>query len=135
MWSEPPSTLVQLVEHFAREKPDDLAFAFLGDGEVVTEEISFSELHDIAVQIAARLRDRVAPGSRVMLVHCAGLDFLKAFFGVAYSGAVAVPVYPPERSRLAVDFARIANIARDCDARLILCDEQFLELGEEIRVI
>ena len=39
------------------------------------------------------------PGDRVLLLVPPGLDYVAAFFGCLYAGAVAVPAYPPNPRR------------------------------------
>ena len=39
------------------------------------------------------------PGDRVLLLYPTGLSYIAAFFGCLYAGVVAVPAYPPTRSR------------------------------------
>ncbi|MES1244335.1 MAG: amino acid adenylation domain-containing protein, partial [Acidobacteriota bacterium] len=46
-----------------------------------------------------------------------GLDFVAAFFGCLYAGAVAVPAYPPRSAR---GQPRLRSIAADCGASAVL---------------
>jgi acyl-CoA synthetase (AMP-forming)/AMP-acid ligase II len=54
-----------------------------------------------------------ARGERVLLVYPPGLDFILAFCGCLYAGAVAVPVYPPRPNR---PFDRIRSLVADSQA-------------------
>ena len=56
-----------------------------------------------------------------MLLYPAGLEFIAAFFGCLYAGVIAVPVYPPRRTR---SLSRIQAIADDAEARVALTTEQ-----------
>jgi acyl-CoA synthetase (AMP-forming)/AMP-acid ligase II len=38
-------------------------------------------------------------GKRVLLLYPSGLDFIAAFMGCLYGGAIAVPAYPPRKNR------------------------------------
>ena len=40
-------------------------------------------------------------GKRVLLLYPSGLDFIAAFMGCLYGGAIAVPAYPPLHQRQA----------------------------------
>ena len=40
-----------------------------------------------------------ARGKRVLLLYPLGLEYIAAFFGCFYAGAVAVPAYPPRLNR------------------------------------
>jgi len=56
-------------------------------------------------------------GESVLMFYPAGIDFIAAFFGCLYAGAIPVPVYPPRKNR-SID--RIHAIAADCMASAIL---------------
>lgn len=86
--------------------------------------LSYSELDARARSIAAHLQERGAMGERILLIFPQGLDFIAAFFGCLYAGAIAVPAYPPRRNQKAT---RIETILADCQARFALCDRDTLE--------
>ncbi len=67
--------------------------------------------------IAARLQDLGAAGERVLLLYPPGLDYIAAFFGSLYAGAVAVPAYPPRANK---PMPRVQAIAADCQAHVVL---------------
>ncbi|HSQ05307.1 MAG TPA: AMP-binding protein, partial [Burkholderiales bacterium] len=54
----------------------------------------------------------------VVLLHGAGLEFITAFLGCLYAGAIAVPAYPPHPRR--VD-KRLLSILDDCAPAAALC--------------
>ena len=56
------------------------------------------------------------------MVYPPGLEFLFAHFGCLLAGCVAVPVYPPDPngSRTKVGVEKLALIAKDCDAKIVL---------------
>ena len=56
------------------------------------------------------LMDRGMTGKRVLLLYPSGLDFIAAFMGCLYGGAIAVPAYPPRKNR---SVERIEAIAAD----------------------
>src|SRR5436305_13559638 len=84
-------TLVALLARRAGDQPTRLAYSFLGDGERETARLTFAELDRRARDIAARLQADGRSGSRVLLLYPPGLDYIEAFFGCLYAGAVAVP--------------------------------------------
>jgi acyl-CoA synthetase (AMP-forming)/AMP-acid ligase II/acyl carrier protein len=55
----------------------------------------------------------------VLLLYPAGLDYIAAFFGCLYAGAVAVPAYPPRPNR---SLDRIQAMIADAQARVALVD-------------
>jgi FkbH-like protein len=88
------------------------SYTFLGDAGL--QRLTCAELDRRARAVAAWLEREAEPGERVLLVYPPGLEFLPAFFGCLYAGAVAVPVpHPPNRSA----FEKIVAIANDCGAR------------------
>src|SRR5882724_11284943 len=86
-------TLVSLLTRRASHDADRLAFVFLGDGERETARLSFGDLDRRARDLAAELRARGLAGARVLLLYPPGLDYIEAFFGCLYAGAIAVPAY------------------------------------------
>jgi acyl-CoA synthetase (AMP-forming)/AMP-acid ligase II len=97
--------------------PDQLAYVFLGDGEHESGRQTYSQLDAAARRIASALQGACAARARVLLLYSDGLDFLAAFFGCLYAGAIPVPTYPPLRGkRLSV----CADIARRSGASAVL---------------
>jgi acyl-CoA synthetase (AMP-forming)/AMP-acid ligase II len=113
------STMVDALRARAAHLGDRPTFAFLRNGDVETSRLTFAQLDARARGYAAILSEAVRPGDRVLLIHSAGLDFVEAFFGCLYAGAIAVPVSPPRRAEFA---EKLRVIARDCDARAVLTD-------------
>jgi acyl-CoA synthetase (AMP-forming)/AMP-acid ligase II len=111
-----PLSYVELLELRAGDRPGDLAYAFLSEGEE-TERATFGELDRRARAVAARLSEHRAAGERVLLLFPPGLDYVAAFFGCLYAGAVAVPAYPPRMNR---NLGRLLAIVADARPRLVL---------------
>jgi amino acid adenylation domain-containing protein len=109
------STLISLLRWRAERQPDQVAYRFLRDGERDEVMLSYAELDHQARVIAARLRELGAFGERVILLYPPGLDYITAFFGCLYAGAVAVPMYPPDPARLERSASRLAAIAGDAE--------------------
>src|SRR5918996_4710715 len=107
----PASTLIEVLRARARATPERRAYAFLSDGTAETEALTYAQLDERARAIAVALTERGARGERVLLLYPPGLEFVAAFFGCLYAGAVAVPSYPPRPHR---DQPRLRAIARDC---------------------
>src|SRR6266545_3072903 len=107
----------------ARKTPGQRAFTFLQDGEAEAGHLTFGALDRRARTIAATLRRLCAPGDRALLLFAPGLDFIEAFFGCLYAGAVAVPAYPPRPHR---DQPRLRAIAGDCAPALVLTSRDLL---------
>ena len=110
-------TYVELLRKKALAHPERRAYTFLTDGE--TEEVHFTceDLDRRARAIAATLQDAGARGERVLLLYPPSLEYIAAFFGCLYAGAVAVPVYPP---RLNQNLVRLQSIIEDSQPALTL---------------
>ncbi|MEZ4701132.1 MAG: aminotransferase class I/II-fold pyridoxal phosphate-dependent enzyme [Rhodothermales bacterium] len=115
-----PSSLVDILRWRALHQPDRLAYTFLIDGEIEGDRYTYAELDRRVRSIAARLQQLNAAGERVLLLYPAGLDYIAAFFGCLYAGAIAVPAYPPRRNR---SMSRIEGIVGDADARITLTND------------
>ncbi|HKH43577.1 MAG TPA: fatty acyl-AMP ligase, partial [Thermoanaerobaculia bacterium] len=90
---------VEVVRTRAADTPQAVAYTFLADGDVEAARLTYAELDRQARGIAAALQEAGAAGERVLLLFPSGLEFIAAFFGCLYAGAVAVPAYPPRSAR------------------------------------
>lgn len=88
-------TLVDLMRFRAQTTPDQVAYIFLRDGQADEARLTYAQLDRKARQIAEYLQDEVPPGSRVLINHPPGLEYISSYFGCLYASMVAVPVYPP----------------------------------------
>ncbi|MFY0525958.1 AMP-binding protein [Archangium gephyra] len=125
---EPGSTFVDILRRRALEQPSRRVFTLLEDGETETRHLDFAELDRQARAIAATLQRSVAAGERALLLYPFGLDYAAAFFGALYAGVVAVPVYPPDPSRLHRTLPRLRAIAQDAQATLVLTTHAIRDL-------
>ena len=93
-----PLTLVAIVRKHAVERPDEILYRFLPEGEDREQTLTFGELDESASTLASLLLTRRGKGERALLLYPDGLEYLKAFFGCLYAGVIAVPAYPPRRN-------------------------------------
>ncbi|NBS33291.1 MAG: hypothetical protein EBS83_10955, partial [Planctomycetia bacterium] len=117
-------TIVDLLRQRAAYRPHDRAFTFLVDGENEELNITYAELDRKARAVGAWLTDEGMAGKRVLLLYPSGLDFIAAFMGCLYGGAIAVPAYPPRKNR---SVERIEAIAADADASVALTTRDVLD--------
>ena len=113
----PCSSFAQLLRWRAELHPERALYTFLRDGEKDEETYSYADLDRRAKAVAGWLIRHRAEGQRVLLIFPQGLDFLAAFFGCLYAGAVAVPAYPPRANRKAT---RVSRVVADADAAFAL---------------
>ena len=88
-------TIDGLLRQRAVQSPTQIAYTFLGSEGEEQASLTYKELDRQARVIAAYLRMLNVAGKRVLLLYPPGLDYIAAFFGCLYAGAVAVPAYPP----------------------------------------
>lgn len=110
-------TIIEALKEKTRQRPDGVAFRFLIDGESVETKITYAQLDDRANLIARLLLSKGMHGKPVLLAFDAGLEFIEAFMGCLYAGAIAVPVKPPSNARGA---SILKNVAADCAATVAL---------------
>jgi amino acid adenylation domain-containing protein len=91
--------ITDLLRVRAQQQPERLAYTFLRSGEEPDGTLTYGELDRQARAIAVTLTESGAAGERVLIVLPQGLEFITAFFGCLFAGAVAVPMYPPRLRR------------------------------------
>lgn len=113
-------------EHFLTE-PNRATFRVIGDDDptqplgFVVDALADGGLDARARALAVHLRRHVRVGDRALILCEPGLGYLTAFFACLYAGIVAVPSYPPAGAT-AHRLQRVALVARDCRAAVILTD-------------
>lgn len=119
-------TVVHAIRRRAKEQPERIAFRYLLDGEVESHKLTYQDLDAKADQLARTLLETLAPGDRALLLFPAGVEFIHAFIACLYAGIIAVPTNPPKPGR---GFDRVAGIASDAGARIILTTQKQADLG------
>lgn len=112
-----PYTLIDLLRVRAESQAEKNAYTFLVDGETEEVSLSYAELDQHARAIGALLQSLNAKQQPVLLLYPPGLDYIAAFFGCLYAGAIAVPVYPPTSRR---SLPRLAAIVKDARPQVAL---------------
>jgi len=121
-------TIIQILQYLKQFQADDCAYKFLLDGNSKAKSLTYSQLDRQARIIGARLQALRANGERVLLLYPNGLEYIAAFFGCLYAGAIAVPTYPPKTNRPDL---RIRAIVRNSQAKFVLTTEQILTTQEK----
>jgi len=117
-------TWIERLQQEASKNPSRCAFTFLAQGEDESGHLSYGELDERARAIAVALGDRIRPGSRVLLLHRSGLEFIAALFGCLYAGLIAVPALAPRARRRSTD--RLQSIVADACPALVLTESATL---------
>ncbi|WP_322063323.1 non-ribosomal peptide synthetase, partial [Paraburkholderia sp. J63] len=124
-------TMAARLAWLAHRRPGDRALVQV-DAEGDTP-FSYAQLHERAGRVAAVLAAHA--GERVLLLLDSGVDYVAAFFGCLYAGAIAVPAFPPESAR-EQHLARLRSIASDARATVVLTSSVVLDkLGDAIAAI
>ena len=122
--------LVDSLEYWGKERPEQVAYTFLVDGEEDELQITYAELRDSARAIAAQLQESGSvKGERVLLLYPPGMEFIKGFLGCLFAGAIAVPAYPPRRNR---KMNRIDSIADDAKPKFVFATRDVIDRSEHI---
>ena len=126
------ATVFSEVMRAAERHPDRVAMRFLNEGGQDERCLSFAEVDRAARALAARLQAEQAIGERVLILLAPGIDYVVALLGCLYSGAIAVPCYPPRRRTL----DRLAAIVRNCGARFAVADgEDVAQLAGQLHAL
>jgi natural product biosynthesis luciferase-like monooxygenase protein/amino acid adenylation domain-containing protein len=130
-------TLVELLRHRAAIAPARCIFTFISESAAAAaaaeeSQLTHFDLDRRARAIAARLQhDNVAPGDRVLLLYPPGFEYICAFFGCLYAGAIAVPTYPPRRDR---DLPRLEALQADAGAAAALTTSKIIAaIGPQLK--
>jgi acyl-CoA synthetase (AMP-forming)/AMP-acid ligase II len=103
-------SILDALEHNLAQSRSRTSFTFLADGDNPEPALSMFEIRRSALALASVLpRD-----GAVILLFPQGTDFIKAFFGCLYAGAIAVPVSLPARHR---GLTHIQSIVADASIR------------------
>src|SRR5687768_6647050 len=113
-------TLAEALRARATTTPSDVAYRHLHDDDTGETVITFAELERRARAIGPELQRAHAPGSRALLVFQHDLEFIVGFFGCVLGGLVAVPVMPPDRTRLDRTLPRFLGAVRDAEVAVVL---------------
>src|SRR5688572_4880657 len=120
-------SIVEILRSRAERDGARLAFTYLRDGEHDEVSMTYGELHERSVAIAASIREIARPGERALLLYPPGLEFIHGFFGCLYAGLIAVPAYPPPPARALRHAERLDRIVGNAGATVLLGTGEYLQ--------
>lgn len=130
--SNPNLTFIDIVKKRAEITPDQKVFTFLNsEGNDI---LTFSELDDRISKLASYLAEQNLRGERALLLYPPGIDYIIGFFACLYAGVIAVPVYPPDPSRIGKTLPRLQSIAQDASAKVALSTDVIMNQLDEWKV-
>lgn len=112
--------LVKHVERWAKVRGDKLAYRFVDfstERDGVNRDLNWADFGARNRAVGARLQQVTQPGDRVAILCPQNLDYLVAFFGVLYSGRIAVPLFDPNEPG---HVGRLHAVLDDCHPSAIL---------------
>jgi acyl-CoA synthetase (AMP-forming)/AMP-acid ligase II len=120
---EQATTLIDILRYRAIDRPEQIAYKFLLDGESQEVSLTYAELDRKARAIATQLQALGSQGERILLLYPPSLNYVEAFFGCLYAGAIAIPAYPPRPNR---SLSRLQSIIYDAQASIALTTNSIL---------
>ncbi|UCE77376.1 MAG: AMP-binding protein, partial [Gammaproteobacteria bacterium] len=113
-------TLIEVLDWHVAEHPDRAHIQLYedqGHGDV----ISYRQLHDRALRVAAGLQQRgLQAGEPVSIMLPSGPAYFYSFFGILMAGGIPVPIYPPARpAQLEDHMRRHVRILDNCRAQTL----------------
>ena len=119
--------LVRLLRHRAQICPDDPLYTMLIDGEEEGATFDYAEVDRQARAIGALLQSLEVGNRPVLLIYPPGFEFIAAFYGCLYAGAIAVPTQPPvQRAKQTQSLARFQAIVNDARPFAVLTTSAIL---------
>ncbi len=125
-------SIVEMVGWRMLKHPDRTAFVYLPDGEREGAKMSFREVEAATRAAAAVLQQHGSKGDRVLLVYAPDLNFVIGFLACLYAGMVAVPVYPPDPTRMHKTLPRFRAVVADAKCRLALTTTEILPITKAL---
>lgn len=110
-------SLVDMLSYRAEHSSSDVKIEFLNDSGQLENGLTYQQLDHSSRQIAVHLSDADCSFKNIIILCPPGIEYIKAFFGCMYAGAVPVPAYPPMGGK---DIQRLKSIVQDCESPLIL---------------
>jgi len=121
--SEP--LFVDILFKRAEQNSHQKAFTFLtNEGDKV---LTYSELDLKVRRLAAYLQQKNLRGERALLLYPPGFNYIVGYFACLYAGIIAVPVYPPDPSRMDKTLPRLEAVAKDAEAKIALSTDSIIE--------
>lgn len=116
------TTLINLLEQ--AHKPGS-GFVFV-DRKEQEKSYSFAQVYERVQRAGTRLHNLgIQKGDCVAIMLPTSIEFMDAFLGAQYIGAIPVPLYPPVRlGKLDEFFARTATMLESVQAKMILTNTQ-----------
>jgi len=122
--------ILEILRSRVKSTPNKMIYTFLKDGQDIENSYTFAEL-DLHARAIAKVMGENVLGKRALLIFPPGIEFLAAFFGALYAGAIPIPAPPPDRARLKRTLPRLHSIINDAGAEFIITASSLSEAMED----
>lgn len=126
MTGNQPTDLAAILAQRAIESPDQVAFRYIGRTPGPTE-MTYANLHRVAGSIGSYVKSGIAAGDRVLLLFPPGLEFIQAFMGCMYAGAVVVPAPAPNILKPKRSLERLLSIVNSARPTWAMTTHEVME--------
>ncbi|WNG90183.1 AMP-binding protein [Mycobacterium sp. ITM-2016-00317] len=95
----PEATIPAVLADRAQQQPDDIAYTFVDyetDPAGVEESLTWAEVHERVLVVAAKLAKLGSPGDRAVILAPQSLEYIVGFLGAIQAGFIAVPLSMPQ---------------------------------------
>jgi acyl-CoA synthetase (AMP-forming)/AMP-acid ligase II/acyl carrier protein len=116
-------SITEILRRRASSDPSAVAYRFLPENGSDDLDLTYADLDARARAIGGWLQSRGCAGQPVPLIFLPGLDYIAAFYGALYCGAIAVPLNPPGSADPA---ARVESVLKDTGCRIVLTSDELL---------
>lgn len=110
-------SIIDIIRWRAEKQSNKLAYQFNDyscPSEVEENVLSYAELDRKSRHIAALLQDLNVYGKPVLIMYPPGLDYIVAYFGCLFAGAIAVPCYSPLNSSMMSTLNKVVKNSGSC---------------------
>ena len=116
------NSIIDYLEYWAAAQPEKRLSCFLDVSGKEKAVYTYKAFADRTRALAEYLAQHAGLkyGDRALLVYPPGLDIVTAFIACARAGVIPVPVCPPTYMNCKAGLAKLAFVARDCQARIAL---------------
>jgi len=128
------NSIIDCLEHWTAVQPDKCFSSFLGIDGKERETYTYLTFHERTSHLAEYLflQMNLKRGDRALLVYPPGLEIIVAFIACARAGVIPVPVSPPILMGFEGGLAKLAVVARDCQATTALTTTSFYRSYQQL---
>ncbi len=134
-YPENAETLVEVLQWHAARHPNKLHVHLYSPGSEESIPVTYGELYTEACYVSAGLRNHdILPGDRVGIMLPTSREYLTTFFGILFTGAIPIPIYPPGRiAQIEEHLRKQLRILENAKAKLLISLPEAIRLAPLIK--